>query len=79
MPMIDKKAYANACGCGAAPGVECPHTPIRCPHEFRYEHPEIAEGAVRTCGLCGFQERAEMTWRVVRSAYGSPSRATEGS
>lgn len=82
---IDPKAYANDCGCGALAGTPCPHTPIRCAHEFWYGElsgpvgpwrtppASIAEGLVRTCELCGFQQRAEMTWVVQRSAYGSQS------
>lgn len=75
---IDPKAYAEDCGCGAPAGSECPHTPIRCRHEFWYDNPvkftegpprKIVSGQIRTCKLCGFQEVAEMTWRVTQSAY----------
>ncbi len=78
---IDKKAYAKPCGCGAPAGEECPHTPIRCEHEFWYGVPgsaagpwrsqpaEFKEGWTRTCELCGFQEVAKMTWQLQRASY----------
>ena len=80
---IDPKAYAKDCGCGALAGQPCPHTPIRCEHEFWYGEvngpggpwrsppSEIKDGLLRTCELCGFQERAKMQWVLRRSAYGS--------
>jgi hypothetical protein len=81
---IHPKAYAEDCGCGAPAGTPCPHTPIRCKHEFWYGDvvgahagpwrswpTPIPAGLLRTCELCGFQERAKMSWELVRSAYGS--------
>lgn len=77
---IDKRAYAQPCGCGAPAGEECPHTPIRCQHEFWYGTPDsqgpwrtqpanLKEGCIRRCELCGFQEVAKMTWQLQRASY----------
>lgn len=78
---IDAKAYAQPCGCGAPAGEPCPHTPIRCAHEFWYGDVHgvagpwrsppspIAEGTLRTCELCGLQQRATQAWEHVRSSY----------
>lgn len=86
---IDPKAYAEPCGCGAEAGESCPHTPIRCKHEFWYgdmkgpagpwQSPpsEIKPGLVRTCELCGLQQSARVEWATQRAAYGSPTYPTE--
>lgn len=78
---IDKRAYALACGCGARADEPCPHTPIRCQHEFWYGDvggpagpwrsppATIKEGLIRTCELCGFQQKAHMDWELIRSSY----------
>lgn len=68
---IDPKAYAEPCGCGAQSGDPCPHTPIRCKHEFKWiaqaESGQITDGDVRKCGLCGFTQEAVQSWRVTSS------------
>ena len=81
---IDQKAYAKDCPiCFTPSGVPCPHTPIRCEHEFWYGETaglsgpwrsppaKIPQGMLRTCELCGLQQRAELTWELKRSSYGS--------
>ncbi len=81
MSQIDPKAYAEPCGCGALAGEPCPHTPIRCKHDFWYgqilggagpcwkgKPANVKVGLLRTCEFCGFQERAAMTWEIVRAS-----------
>ncbi len=66
---IDPKAYAEDCGCGAPAGTPCPHTPIRCKHEFEYASEETVEGNTRQCTLCGFSQVAVMTWQITASSF----------
>jgi hypothetical protein len=72
------KAFSQDCGCGALAGDPCPHTPIRCPHEFWYgdltQPPSLrtalppsvaAEGMTRECWHCGIQQQAALEWRII--------------
>jgi len=68
MSIINAKAYAKPCGCGAQAGQECPHTPTRCEHEFEYEGPLKIR---RMCRICGMRQEGEYAWTVTRAAYGS--------
>ncbi len=63
---INPKAYAEDCDCGTPAGIPCPHTPIRCKHEFKYA---CEEGNTRQCSLCGFLQVAVMTWEVIASSF----------
>lgn len=44
---------------------ECPHTPIRCQHAWKYSTDFAAVGTERTCQWCGRVERAELRWATV--------------
>lgn len=68
---IDPKAYAHACPCGAQPGEPCPHTPIRCEHDWLYgenpqwktrQEPQRISGVIRECLFCGLKQQARMVW-----------------
>ena len=63
--VIDPRAYAYDCGCGALRGQACPHTPIRCKHRWLYSQ-STATPAVeyRECEWCGYRQRGEfkMIW-----------------
>lgn len=43
----------------------CPHTPIRCDHDWQYGGPKDEAGTHRECGNCGRVERAKLSWETV--------------
>jgi hypothetical protein len=54
---------------------DCPHTPVRCQHEWITEagnhhngnaHLQFVPGDLRTCEHCGRVERAQLAWDTVR-------------
>lgn len=63
-------AYSQPCGCGTPAGVDCPHTPIRCPHKWSYGPRQTADyaqqpGDQRECEYCGRVEKARLDWETV--------------
>lgn len=76
-PMTDERikpeAYAQPCGCGAAAGQECPHTPIRCEHKWGYSDGFTPVSGTRECEYCGRIESVAQAWKTVRAAFGSPT------
>lgn len=74
---IDPRAYSEPCGCGAAAGQPCPHTPIRCPHRWWYGKspsslhetvpPDQRIGGTRECEYCHRIERAKLSWETVKA------------
>lgn len=66
---IDPRAYSEPCGCGAAAGQPCPHTPIRCPHRWWYGKNPSSKliGGTRECEYCHRIERAKLAWETVRA------------
>ena len=66
------KAFSQPCGCGMPAGEPCPHTPLRCPHDWRYSKAgEVMtythmqpDSDKRACVNCGRVERAELSWRT---------------
>lgn len=59
-----KVAFSRPCGCGAQPGQDCPHTPIRCPHNWKHEVGGMGD-ATRECLYCGRVERQTIGWETV--------------
>ncbi len=60
--------------CGAED--DCPHTPVRCQHEWLTEagnhhagnaHIRFAPGDLRTCERCGRVELAALSWDTVKA------------
>lgn len=49
---------------------ECPHTPVRCQHGWKYERADaqgdIRTGDRRTCEWCERTEQAVIRWDTVR-------------
>ena len=68
---INKEHYITPCPvCGLED--ECPHTPIRCEHNWKYETAglggqPLAPGEHRTCLYCERVERAKFTWETVKA------------
>lgn len=62
---VDPRAYSEPCGCGTPAGMDCPHTPIRCQHDWSYE----LAPRYRQCNWCGFAQKQVLKWEVAGRAY----------
>ena len=63
--VIDPRAYSEPCGCGTPSGGECPHTPIRCKHDWNYN----LASRYRQCNWCGFAQKQKLIWDVCGRVY----------
>jgi hypothetical protein len=46
---------------------ECPHTPVRCQHDYDYSSFPEQVGVTRTCTACDRIERAVLRWETVKA------------
>jgi hypothetical protein len=46
---------------------ECPHTPVRCQHNWKYDGKPTGVGTHRECYGCGRVERAKIAWDTVKA------------
>lgn len=46
---------------------ECPHTPVRCDHDYQYSEKYPVVGSTRTRSACGRIERAALDWVTVKA------------
>lgn len=60
-----EKAFSQPCGCGTPAGESCPHTPIRCPHNWHNTGGPQAESWTRECLYCGRVEKRVEAWETV--------------
>lgn len=46
---------------------ECPHTPVRCQHNWKYDSQPTGIGTHRECHGCGRIERAQIAWHTAKA------------